>query len=100
MPSRFSNVTWSDLRLCGTVAPMISTEGWRRLYKVCDPKERLHIDELGLFVERSDSVARKIANSLNAGFDECSGLPSRVMPAMNLLGDWRACGNRTRYRSS
>lgn len=54
-------------------------DAWRRLYKVCDPKERLHVDELNLFVERPDSVARKIANSLRSGFDE--------------QGKWVICGS-------
>ncbi|PRQ08233.1 hypothetical protein [Enhygromyxa salina] len=58
---------------------MTPSDGWRRLYKVCDPKERLHIDELNLFVERSDSVARRIASSLDAGFDE--------------QGKWVICGS-------
>lgn len=54
-------------------------EHWRRLYRVCDPKERLHINELDLFVERPDSVARKIATSLEGGFDE--------------QGKWIICGS-------
>ncbi|PRP96551.1 hypothetical protein ENSA5_36270 [Enhygromyxa salina] len=54
-------------------------DAWRRLYKVCDPKERLHIDELNLFVERPDSAARRIANSLEGGFDE--------------QGKWIICGS-------
>ncbi|HLT37514.1 MAG TPA: hypothetical protein VK034_14575, partial [Enhygromyxa sp.] len=58
---------------------MIPSDGWRRLYKVCDPKERLHIDEMNLFVERTDSVARKIATSLEAGYDE--------------QGKWVICGS-------
>lgn len=58
---------------------MTPPDAWRRLYKVCDPKERLHIDEMNLFVERSDSVARKIANSLDAGYDE--------------QGKWVICGS-------
>lgn len=57
----------------------LALDHWRRLYKVCDPKERLHIDELDLFVERPDSVARKIANSLSRGFDE--------------QGKWIICGS-------
>lgn len=58
---------------------MVPPEAWRRFYKVCDPKERLHIDELNLFVERSDSVARKIAAALQAGYDE--------------QGKWVICGS-------
>lgn len=58
---------------------MIPPDAWRRLYKVCDPKERLHIDEMNLFVERSDSIARKISSTLNAGYDE--------------QGKWVICGS-------
>lgn len=52
---------------------------WQRLYRLCDPKERLHFDELELFVERPDSVARKIASSLRRGFDA--------------QGKWIICGS-------
>lgn len=57
----------------------LTRDDWRRLYKVCDPKERLHIDELSLFVERPDSVARKISNTLESGLDE--------------QGKWVICGS-------
>jgi hypothetical protein len=58
---------------------MVPPDSWRRLYRVCDPKERLHINEMELFVERTDSVARKIAKALEAGFDQ--------------QGKWVICGS-------
>jgi hypothetical protein len=59
---------------------------WRRLYKVLDPKRRLELDDMGLFVERHDSVAPAIARSLTSGFDE--------------QGKWLICGSVGSGKSS
>lgn len=57
----------------------LTLEDWRRLYELCDPTHRLHTAELELFVERPDSVARRIANTLRSGFDA--------------QGKWVICGS-------
>ncbi|NJK32962.1 MAG: hypothetical protein HC927_11440 [Deltaproteobacteria bacterium] len=46
-----------------------SLDDWRRLYALCDPKHRLRIDELDLFVERPDSVAQGIARIISLGVE-------------------------------
>jgi hypothetical protein len=47
----------------------VTDDGWRRLYEICDPTHRLQTGDLDLFVERPDSVARRIADTLRAGYD-------------------------------
>jgi hypothetical protein len=62
----------------------VTLDDWRRIYKVCDHRDRLHNDELDLFVERPESVSRRIVEILP--FEES--------------GKWLICGSVGAGKSS
>jgi len=64
----------------------VTLADWRRLYEICDHRDRLHNDDLDLFVERPDSVARRIAETLRDGFET--------------RGKWLVCGSVGAGKSS
>lgn len=64
----------------------VTLDDWRHLYEICDHRDRLHKDELDLFVERPDSVARHIAETLRDGFET--------------RGKWLICGSIGAGKSS
>lgn len=64
----------------------VTRDDWRRLYEICDHRDRLHNEDLDLFVERPDSVARGIAQDLLERFDP--------------QGKWLVCGSVGAGKSS
>ncbi|HLT34688.1 MAG TPA: hypothetical protein VK034_00350 [Enhygromyxa sp.] len=64
----------------------VTLDDWRRLYEICDHRDRLHNDELDLFVERPDAVSRRIAEDLRDRFET--------------RGKWLICGSVGAGKSS